>query len=305
MESSDRAERHQNGFTLVELLVVIAIIAILISLLIPAIQQAREAARRTNCVNNLKQIGLGLQNYHEGFNTFPPGYVSDFDNSGTDIGPGWGWGAMLLPQMDQRAVQASLRYELPIESPENAAPRLVTIPSWLCPSDDSSLLWTTVTRDPLGNPVSTICMVASANYVGVFGIAEPGIDGEGVFFRNSHIQIRDITDGSSQTLTVGERSQKWCQATWVGAVTGAELFPPAGSPAVPLIENASGMVLGHTFEGTPNSAGLECNCFSSKHAGGANFNFADGHVQFISTFLDKRLFRVLSTRAGSEIIGEF
>jgi prepilin-type processing-associated H-X9-DG protein len=162
-----------------------------------------------------------------------------------------------------------------------------------------------VTRDAIGNPTATICDVAAANYVGVFGVSEPGVDGEGVFFRNSRIGMRDIVDGTSSTLIVGERSQRWCDATWVGAVTNSEIFPPAGSPAVPTTENASGMVLGHTSDGPPNAPGTECNEFSSLHPGGAQFLFADGHVQFISTTINLAVFKALSTRAGREIIGEF
>ena len=300
--------RHTNrrfGFTLIELLVVIAIIAILIGLLLPAVQQAREAARRASCVNNLKQLGLALQNYHESHNTFPPGYVSNFDAGGNDTGPGWGWGAMILSEIDQGPLRSTVRFESPIENPVNSTPRITLIIGWTCPSDVAQKTWVAMTRDKLGNPLTTICSVASANYVGVFGIPEPGIDGDGIFFRNSRVGIRDISDGSSRTLLVGERSQKWCVASWVGAVTGSHLFPPTGSPAVPLVENASGTILGHTFEGPPNSDGLECNCFSSLHVGGANFVFADGHVQFLSTSMDKATFRALSTRAGSETTGEF
>ena len=90
----------RRAFTLIELLVVISIIGLLIALLLPAVQAAREAARRTQCVNNLKQIGLALHHYHSSHQAFPPGYVSNFDPSGTDTGPGWGWAAMLLPQVD-------------------------------------------------------------------------------------------------------------------------------------------------------------------------------------------------------------
>ena len=295
----------RSGFTLIELLVVIAIIAVLIGLLLPAVQQAREAARRATCVNNLKQIGLALQNYHDAHNTFPPGYVSNFDAAGNDQGPGWGWGAMILGEIDQGPLRSSINFESPIENLINSKPRIAAINGWSCPSDPTEKTWIVVTRDVMGNPLTTICSVATANYIGVFGVSEPGIDGDGIFFRNSRIGIRDITDGSSQTFLVGERSQKWCVASWVGAVTGAQLFPPPGSPAVPFVENASGMVLGHTFEGPPNSAGLECNCFSSLHVGGANFAFADGHVQFLSTSMDKGTYRSLSTRAGGETLGGF
>src|SRR6266436_5022135 len=200
----------RQAFTLVELLVVIAIIGVLVALLLPAVQQAREAARRTQCKNNLKQIGLALQNYHGDFLRFPPGYVSNFDASGNDTGPGWGWGAMILPQLEQQNLQNSIDFKQPIEAAANAAPRIAPLPAYLCPSDSVRPAWPAVTRDPIGNPTATICDVASADYVAVFGISEPGIDGEGVFFRDSGIGLKDIRDGASSTLLVGERTQFTC-----------------------------------------------------------------------------------------------
>ena len=297
--------KHKRGFTLIELLVVIAIIGVLVSLVLPAVQQAREAARRSECKNNLKQIGLALQNYHGSRNTFPPGYISNFDGSGNDTGPGWGWVVMILPELDQPSLQNSITFTQPIEAAVNAAARVAPLKAQLCPSDTVVSPWTATMRDSAGKPTTTICLVGASSYIGVFGVGEPGIDGEGIFFRNSFIGMRHIVDGTSTTMQVGERSQRWCEATWVGAVTNAQLFPPTGSPAVPFVENASGMVLGHTFEGPPNSPGLECNDFSSQHAGGAHFVFADGHVQFISTSMNKLVFRALSTRAGGETIGDF
>ena len=297
--------RSSRGFTLIELLVVIAIIATLVALLLPAVQQAREAARRSQCTNNLKQIGLALQNYHESHRMFPPGYVSTFDSAGTDLGPGWGWAARLLPVLEQKPLFGTIRLDQPIEAATNATARTTSIKVYLCPSDTVRERWTASTHDSVGNVTGTICDVASANYVGNFGVTEPGIDGEGLFFRNSDVAMRDITDGTSTTFAVGERSQRWCEASWVGAVTNASLFPSSTSPALPFVQNASNMTLGHTFEGPPNANGLECNNFNSLHSGGANFVFADGHVQFLGQSLDRLVFRYLSTRKGRETIGAF
>ncbi len=295
----------KRGFTLIELLVVIAIIAILVALLLPAVQQAREAARRSQCKNNLKQLGLALQDYHGVFNKFAPGYVSNFDATGADTGPGWGWGAMLLAQLDQTNLQTTIIFSQPIEAAANSTARVASIGVYLCPSDTVQPTWPAVTRDASANPTSTICNVSSSNYIAVFGVSEPGIDGEGVFFRNSGISMKDIRDGSSSTFLLGERTHSYCQATWVGSVTGALIYPPAGSPATPEIQNAAGMTLGHTQEGAPNAPDIECNNFSSRHAGGAQFVFADGHVQYISMNINRGTFQALSTRAGGETIGEF
>jgi prepilin-type N-terminal cleavage/methylation domain-containing protein/prepilin-type processing-associated H-X9-DG protein len=294
-----------RGFSLIELLVVIAIIGTLISLLLPAVQKIREAAARMQCSNNLKQIGLALHNYHDATRSFPPGYVSAFDSAGDDTGPGWGWAALTLPHLEQQPLSNSLQFSLPIEAPTNAAGRVTAVKPYLCPSDTAPPTWPATRYDAAGNPLAVICDVAGANYVGVFGITEPGVDGEGVFSRNSAVRIGDITDGTSQTLLVGERSFRWAASTWVGAVTGASMVPAPGSPAPPGFWNSSGTVLGHTFEGTggPGSPGTEVNGFTSRHPQGANFVFADGHVQFLQASMNHQVYEALSTRAGGEAVG--
>jgi prepilin-type processing-associated H-X9-DG protein len=146
------------------------------------------------------------------------------------------------------------------------------------------------------------------NVLASFGITEPGVDGEGIFFRNSKIRVADITDGTSLTLMVGERSFRWCQATWVGAVTEASMVPSPGSPGQPGVWNSSGFVLGHTFEGIggPGSPATEINGLSSQHTQGSNFVFADGHVQFLSVTMNHQVYMALSTRAGGEAVeGDF
>ena len=131
--------RRNRGFTLIELLVVIAIISTLVALLLPAVQQAREAARRTQCKNNLKQIGLALHNYAERMTMFPPAYFSKVDASGNDLGNGWGWCSFLLPDMDQANLQQTINFNLDITNALNLNARTKFVAAFACPSDGSRI----------------------------------------------------------------------------------------------------------------------------------------------------------------------
>ncbi len=297
--------RAQRAFTLIELLVVIAIIGVLIGLLLPAVQAAREAARRAQCVNNLKQLGLALNNYESTYQTLPSGYVSGFDATGTDTGPGWGWTAMMLPQIEQASTYSALNFTVGIEVAANQTARLVTINSLLCPSDHVQPTWPAVNRDPAsGAPTSVICQVAPSNYVGMSGVSEPGPEGEGLFFRNSAVAFRDITDGLSQTLAIGERAHVLGVATWTGAVTGALLYDDTPDIiGTTDVETSAGMVLGHSGEGVgPGSNRSEPNQFYSLHFGrGVNFLFADGHVMYLKYTMNYNTYVALSTRNGGEV----
>ena len=298
--------RNRRAFTLIELLVVIAIIAVLIALLLPAVQAAREAARRAQCVNNLKQIGLALANYEQSLKVFPPGYVSAFDANGNDTGPGWGWGAMILPQLEQPALFGSLNFNLAIEAPANLSGRLVRINGYLCPSDPSPAIFWAMTRDlGTGAPTGNICQLAPGNYIGMNGLSEPGPGGEGPLFRDSSVAIRDILDGTSQTLFVGERSlQLGNSSTWVGSVTGAVLFPLNNGIGRLVTELAPGLILGHSGEHVgPGDRNSEVNQFYSMHSGrGVNFLFGDGHVSFLKATIDYKTYVALSTRASGEVV---
>jgi prepilin-type N-terminal cleavage/methylation domain-containing protein/prepilin-type processing-associated H-X9-DG protein len=294
-----------RAFTLIELLVVIAIIALLIALLLPAVQAAREAARRAQCVNNLKQLGLALATYEQSQKTLPPGYVSNFDASGNDTGPGWGWAVMALPQMEQVTLYSAVNFNLAIETPANLTVRLTNLAVFLCPSDVVKSPWNADSRDPSGNPIALLCQLAPANYVGVYGSSDPGVDGDGVFYRDSAVRFADVTDGTSNTFAVGERSFALGEATWVGSVTGAVLYPDNNDGiGYPRPEAGAGMVLGQTGEKHgPGDPASDVNQFYSLHAGGGvNFLFLDGHVAFMKKSINYNTYRALSTRAGGEVI---
>ena len=304
--SPDRQPPARPAFTLIELLVVIAIIALLIALLLPAVQAAREAARRASCVNNLKQIGLALYNYEQTHKGFPSGYVSNFDASGNDTGPGWGWAAMMLPQFDQTPLFNAINFSLAVEDSANSTGRLANINNFLCPSDPTAKAYWAVQRDfATGAPLKNICQVAPSNYVGMYGVGEPGPGGNGVFFRDSSIALRDITDGAGQTIIVGERSHRLGEATWTGSVTDAIMYPTdndnIGKYAT---ETSSGMVLGHVGEGAgPGDPAADVNQFYSLHSGrGVNFLFGDGHVAFLKATMDYKTYLALATRAGGEVV---
>jgi prepilin-type N-terminal cleavage/methylation domain-containing protein/prepilin-type processing-associated H-X9-DG protein len=297
---------RRGAFTLIELLVVIAIIGVLVGMLLPAVQGARESARRAQCVNNLRQIGLALHNYDQAHKIFPPGYVSNFNASGDDTGPGWGWAAMLLPQLEQTPIFNALNFNLAIEAPANSTGRLANVNNFLCPSDPTATAYWAVHRDAAsGAPIRNICQVAPSNYVGMYGLGEPGPDGDGVFFRDSSIGLRDITDGTAQTIVVGERSHRLGEATWVGSVADAVMFPTDNDNIGRYVtETSSGMVLGHAGEGVgPGDPRSDVNQFYSLHSGrGVDFLFGDGHVTFLKATMDYKTYRALATRAGGEVV---
>ncbi len=291
--------RLRNAFTLIELLVVIAIIGILIAMLLPAVQKVRESVARLQCKNNLKQIGLALHNYHDVNKLFPPGYVSAVASDGSDLGPGWGWAAHMLPYIEQDNLHKMINFQADIGDPQNASIRVQILGMLRCPSDDAP--WTFLTA---GNPVQ----VAFSSYVGVFGTREcDDPPGEGIFFRNSRTRFSGITDGTSNTLMVGERSAKLALSSWTGAPTGAQSAPVGPSALGP--EPAPALCLGHTGEAaeghTPNNPTNHVDDFASRHQQGVNFLFADGSVRNINNTINPVVWEALGTRAGNEPSTDF
>ena len=255
-----RARTPVRGFTLIELLVVISIIAVLIALLLPAVQSAREAARRAQCVNNLKQIGIALFNYEGANGVFPPGYIDAQNNPNNtpdlDMGSGWGWAAQSLSFMEQRSLSNAINFSLAIRSPSSSTAVLTSLNVFQCPSDGNQqpcILYDSTFSTPIatvghsnyaavsgweecfmnatGNPQPFYLNTSDPADAGqgdpTDGIAGLGVAcgfgqaGIGMFWRNSNTRIADITDGLSNTLAVGERCSAHSPTTWTGAVTGA------------------------------------------------------------------------------------
>jgi prepilin-type N-terminal cleavage/methylation domain-containing protein/prepilin-type processing-associated H-X9-DG protein len=318
--------RRRRGFTLIELLVVIAIVGVLVGLLLPAVQAAREAARRAYCVNNLKQIGLALHNYHDALGTLPMGYaaLSPFRDGATETAPGWGWGAMILAQLEQGPLFDALNLRMPVEAVHNATVIRAIVTSYLCPSDVTSGPFPVT--DAAGNVLATTAPSSYAACVGgnetdtATGINNDGL-GRGVMFRNSRTRLAEVTDGTSLTIAVVERAWSKASGVWAGAVTGGTIrrgcqngCPTTGASFYP----AATLVLAHCHLINTNSdpdGGLD-DC-SSLHPGGANFLFADGSVHFLKNVLADEgvrpdgspiyspaglVFQALATRSGGEVI---
>ena len=292
-----------RGLTLVELLVVIAIVGLLVALLLPAVQAVREAARRTQCANNLKQIGVALQNYHAALRVFPSGYIAGAPYPGT--APGWGWAALLLPMMEEGALYQAIDFRLPIEHPQNGAVTTL-ISGYLCPTDPVDLEAFMLTDDQGADVVRA----APASYAGSVGDDSSEADaltGNGVLFRNSGIRIAQITDGAAHTTLVGDRAWGQTNGIWAGAPANAVARPGVFNPWPLATATSAVLTLAHNnWINIVSDADGGLDDFSSFHNDGVNLLFADGSVHFVRSIVtdgqERRAFWALGTRAGDETI---
>lgn len=286
--------KSRSAFTLIELLVVIAIIGLLVALLLPAVQSARESARRTQCKNHLKQIGIALHQYHDRSAHFPPGYLTAVAPDNSDLGPGWGWASFLLADLEETNVQSEMSRGFDIGDARNQAARGTLLPVFLCPSDPAP---------PSFTVEATTTTVAYGNYLAVNGnqgVSDAAGTNDGSFLRNSWFRMADITDGLSCTLFVAERSQRMSYTTWVGAVTGGEV-PSRLDPAA--IESAAALVLGHCGPHVPNNPAVtDADAFSSSHPSSVHFLLGDGSVRLITDSIAVPVYDALATRAGGEAV---
>jgi prepilin-type N-terminal cleavage/methylation domain-containing protein len=282
-------KRAMAGFTLVELLVVIAIIGVLVALLLPAVQAAREAARRTSCVNNEVQLALAIHSYEFHFETLPPGVTNPTgpirnEPQGIHVS----WIVRILPYMEENALFRHFDPALGAYAPANAQVRATEISAIECPSEPQEFY----------NEAHSI---AQSSYVGCHNDVEAPIDTDnhGLLFLNSKIRYGEIEDGSSKTILLSESLLSADELGWVSG-TRATLRNTGTVP-----NSGAAPELGPDAPKEKPSNSLAVGGFSSHHAGGINAALADGSIHFISDAIDAALLRQLGNRADGQIMKPF
>ena len=306
--------RHtsRRGFTLIELLVVIAIIAVLVGLLLPAVQQAREAARRTQCKNNLKQMGLALQNYHDAFNTFPMGYCAalPYVDGASDTSRGWAWSAAILPQLDQGPLYNLLNFSQPVESSTLIQTR---IPAYVCPSDSQGGSLLNI-KTATGTLITQATASSYAAVCGTDAADTTDLTGDGTFYRNSAVKISKIIDGTSNTIILTERATGKSKGIWAGAINnGIVACGPQNTASQTATGPAPTLIMIHLhLNNTPSDSDGGLDDSSSMHIGGSFVLMADGSVRMVRDIPtdqpngdftgDSVIYQAFGTINGGEIV---
>ncbi|MFO0926893.1 MAG: DUF1559 domain-containing protein [Gemmataceae bacterium] len=311
--------RSRRGFTLIELLVVIAIIGILLGLLLPAVQKVREAAARVQVANHLKQLGLALHNHHDTLSRFPAGYLGDYTHPQRhpvtwDGPPGWGWGAQLLPYVEQDNLYKQLNLTLPCWDAANAAAVRTTVKAFLnpaAPGGDGPMQ----VKDPGGAVLATF---GRSHFVANVGHDEPWAHtagdhstiANGPFYRNSRTRIADVRDGLSNTVFLGEHSVI-SEKTWVGVVPSATVCPtdPNRFPFT-TCDSPATLVLAHSGPAKseldiihpPNAPTCHVCQMFSPFTGGAYITLGDGSVRFVSALINHDTWAALCSMNRGEVV---
>lgn len=258
--------RASKAFTLIEMLVTISIIGILVGLLLPAVQAARESARRAHCDNNLRQIGIALQNYHTTRRTLPPGCLQCLPSAKKPLKQ-FAWSAMILPYLEQTELYESINFHVAHDAPENVPAGATRLSIFICP---------TASPPEAGG-------LGKTDYGGVYGqrITTASNTNNGVFVYDKSIRFDQIRDGLSQTICVAEDTLG-PESEWINGRNTFEQMGGVNDPKASLIDNE----------------------IRSQHIGGAQALFTDGHVSLLSSSIEKKVLAALITRHGRDIVSE-
>jgi prepilin-type N-terminal cleavage/methylation domain-containing protein/prepilin-type processing-associated H-X9-DG protein len=319
-----RAYFGPRAFTLLELLVVVLIISVLAALLIPAVQVAREASRRTQCINHLKQLGLAMHQYHGSNQSYPAGLLSkvQLQPDGTlSVPPGWAWGTPILPDLEQGQLYNAANFSLSFMNPAQTTVLTTNLDMFLCPTSPGG----PSTTIDYGRSQITLHGLSTGHYIASAGWLDSSnvtntqlLQGNGVFFPNSRVAMSSITDGTSTTLMIGERSANVSAVAWPGAAgSSGNVLRLCTMSSWPNHSCVLGifLVLGRTgpstdviqgnppVANTPNNPGAGADGFWSWHPGGCNFLMCDGSARLIKQSISPEVFTALGSRNGGDVVG--